>query len=101
MTFYSVKRSKKDTVVEVKGHADYDDKGYDIVCAGISTATLMTANLISSLKYKYEVLEIIVEDGYFRLQVLNTDKVLNAIVDNLCETLDSLWEEYPSYIKRK
>ena len=44
MTFYKVIRSKNQTVVEVKGHADYDDKGYDIVCAGISIATLMTAN---------------------------------------------------------
>ena len=100
MTLYTVKRSKDSTVVEVKGHADYDDKGYDIVCAGISIATLMTANLIDRLGYKYDVLDLIAEEGYFRLQVKNNNQVLNKIVDNLVDTLDELWGEYPKYIKR-
>ena len=100
MTFYTVKRSKSSTVVEVKGHADYDDKGYDIVCAGISIATLMTANLIDRLNYKLTVLDLIAEDGYFRLEVKNNDRVLNEIVNNLEDTLDDLWEQYPRYIKK-
>ncbi len=100
MTFYKVTRSKSSTVVEVKGHADYDDKGYDIVCAGISIATLMTANLIDRLNYKLTVLDLIAEDGYFRLEVKNNDRVLNEIVNNLEDTLDDLWEQYPRYIKK-
>ena len=100
MTFYKVTRSKSSTVVEVKGHADYDDEGYDIVCAGISIATLMTANLIDRLNYKLTVLDLIAEDGYFRLEVKNNDRVLNEIVNNLEDTLDDLWEQYPRYIKK-
>ena len=100
MTFYKVTRSKSSTVVEVKGHADYDDKGYEIVCAGISIATLMTANLIDRLNYKLTVLDLIAEDGYFRLEVKNNDRVLNEIVNNLEDTLDDLWEQYPRYIKK-
>ena len=60
----------------------------------------MTANLIDRLNYKLTVLDLIAEDGYFRLEVKNNDRVLNEIVNNLEDTLDDLWEQYPRYIKK-
>ena len=67
MTFYSVNRSKKDIVVEVKGHADYDDKGYDILCASISTMTIFTVNSLDNLGYNIEDLKN--EDGFISFNV--------------------------------
>ena len=50
MTIYSIKRSNGEALIEIKGHAGYANKGEDIVCAAISTACIMTANLIDKIK---------------------------------------------------
>ncbi|WP_049962721.1 ribosomal-processing cysteine protease Prp [Ruminococcus sp. HUN007] len=39
----------------VSGHAGYDDHGFDIVCASVSSAVELTADLITdSFKFKAE-----------------------------------------------
>ena len=102
MTTYSIKNNKNKTTIEVKGHSGYADSGNDIVCAAISTACLVTANLIDKIEsIRYNILDLVCEEGYFRLQVKLADSVTIGIVDNFCETLDELQKQYPKYIKIK
>ena len=101
MTTYSVKYKNDEGLVELKGHSGYADNGFDIVCASISTITIMTANLYEKLDLSYNILDLVVEEGYFRLQVKLNDKVSKGIFENLVDALDSLQEQYPKYIKRK
>jgi len=42
-------RNGEVTGFKVSGHADYDDLGKDIVCASVSSAVMMTANLITEI----------------------------------------------------
>lgn len=56
-------------IVVAKGHADFDEYGRDIVCAGVSA---LTATYISCLerekkKNKLPVLRIRTDDGYVRI----------------------------------
>ena len=101
MTSYSVIYKKNEAVIEVKGHSGYAEIGHDIVCAAISTACIITANLIDKLDLRYNILDLVCEEGYFRLQVKTTDNVTLGIFENLAETLDSLQQQYPKYLKIK
>ncbi len=102
MTFYRVVRKENESLLEVSGHAGFGPKGEDIVCASISTACIMTANLIDKMKEKsYNILDAVCEEGYFRLQVKTNDLVINDIFENLVDTLDALQKEYPAYLKIK
>ncbi len=103
MTTYSIKNNKEKhyAVLEVKGHSGYKEYGSDIVCASISTACIITANLIDKLDLRYNILDLVCDEGYFRLQVNTTDSVTMKVFDNLIETLESIEEQYPKYLKMK
>lgn len=101
MTTYSINYKDDVGCVEVKGHSAYADNGFDIVCASISTITIMTANLYDKLDLSYNILTLDCHDGYFKLEVKINDKVSKGIFENLIDALDSLGENYPKYIKKK
>lgn len=101
MTNYTVKYNKDEAVIEVKGHAGFAVYGNDIVCASISTACIMTANLIDKLDLRYNILDLVCEEGYFRLQIKTLDSTTLGIFENLVETLDSISEQYPKYVRLK
>lgn len=99
MTTYKIKRKEKEALLEVQGHANYADFGNDIVCASISTALLFTANLIEKLNLSYNIIDLVCEEGYFRLQVKTTDFTANAIFENLEYTLEDISKQYPKHLK--
>jgi len=101
MTKYSYKYTNEVAVIEVSGHSNYASDGSDIVCASISTACIITANLIDKLDLRYNILDLVCEEGYFRLQINAKDKTTKGIFDNLVDTLEELETQYPKYIKRK
>ena len=101
MTTYKIEYKINEALVEVKGHSGYADYGHDIVCASISTACIMTANLINKLDLCYNILDLVCDEGYFRLQIKTTDSVIENIFSNLIETLESLEKQYPKYLKLK
>jgi uncharacterized protein YsxB (DUF464 family) len=61
----------------------------------------MTANLIDKLDLRYNILDLVSEDGYFRLQVRTDNFVVLGVFDNLVETLEELHNQYPKYLKMK
>lgn len=94
----SVKISKKDkriTEIEVKGHANYSDKGKDIVCASATSILIFALNLIEKLGYN---IEYKLEEGYSKLiNNLNSEQV-DKIFETLEDSFNSLKEEYPKNI---
>lgn len=101
MTTYNVVKNENTATIEVKGHAGYAEYGHDIVCASISTACIVTANLIEKLELGYNIIDLVCDEGYFRLQVKSSDFTSNAILDNLKYTLDDISKQYPKYLKMK
>jgi hypothetical protein len=61
----------------------------------------MTANLIDKLDLRYNILDLVCEEGYFRLQVKTDNHVVLGIFDNLEEHLIELHSQYPKYLKMK
>ncbi len=81
---------------EVKGHAMYAEYGKDIVCASISTALIMTVNLLSYLGYNDYIYEA--KEGYFKLKI-KKDNITSAVCLNLDDTLKQLALQYPKNVK--
>ena len=99
MTTYRIKRKGQEALLEVQGHSDYDIYGKDIVCASISTALIFTANLIEKLNLDYNIMDLVCEEGYFRLQIKTSDLTANAVFENLEYTLEEISKQYPKNLK--
>ncbi len=94
--------------LEVSGHTGYAESGSDIVCAGISTATIFTINLLDKfIPNKFSVVTKEV-DGYLYLSNIrydlldvNTQKLVTQVFDNLHDILVDIMNNYPKYLKIK
>ena len=94
-----VKEEENQASIEVKGHAGYAVHGKDIVCASISTACILTANLIEKLNLSYNIIDLVCDEGYFRLKVNTVDNTINGIFENLECTMEDIAKQYPKYLK--
>jgi uncharacterized protein len=89
---------------EINGHANYAKYGKDIVCAGISTAVIMTINLIDKITQNYHFTKdedkgiITFEWTNFNKETIVNQKYLQIGLDNLYETLKQIANEYPNNI---
>ena len=99
MTTCRILKEKGQALIEVKGHAGFANHGKDIVCASISTACIVTANLIEKLELSYNVLDLVCDEGYFRLSVNTVDNTLKGIFENLEYTMEEISKQYPKYLK--
>lgn len=99
MTEIKVQYKGKSSLIEVKGHTGYADNGYDIVCAAISTSCILSANLIERFHLGYSIIDLVCDDGYFRLEVNTGDSIAVTIFENLVDSLNELQKQYPKYIK--
>ena len=89
---------KKDKLT-IKGHSGYSEYGSDIVCASVSSMSIITINAI--LKYDSESLKYNEEDGLLEIDILKHDKVIDLLIDNLIEHLEELKKQYNKYIEIK
>ena len=84
--------------LEVSGHSNYDEKGKDIVCAGVSAVVVGGINaLINEDKHaiNYEC-----KEGYAKVLVKNIDNDnINKILDVITTQLYTIEESYPKFIK--
>ncbi len=83
----------------ITGHSDVNPDGPEVICAGVSSAAYMTANLIT------EVIgiqpELTAEDGdmYLKLKTEQEARRCDDVMQGLKLHLSSLAEQYPKYIK--
>ena len=83
--------------IEISGHAMYDDKGKDIVCASASSIVITSVNAIEKLDK--EAISYIEKDGYLKIDILKESKEVNIIISNMIELLEELQEQYKKNIK--
>lgn len=93
-----IKVKNKENYIEVSGHADQNEYGKDIVCSSVSTALIMTINLIEKFSQLNDI-KYQIKEGYFQLEYNKNNKIVNNIVENLKYTLNELFIKYPKYIK--
>lgn len=93
-------KKENDVISEIKisGHANYEDVGKDIVCAGVSSALTTTVNACltfdgNAIEYENKKL--------FILKNNKKDKITNKLLENFQNILKSIEEDYKENIKIK
>lgn len=92
---------KNDTKIislEISGHSNYDEKGKDIVCAGVSAVVVGGINCLvneSKNDIKYEC-----KEGYSYIFVKKIDNEnIQRILDVITTQLYTIEESYPKFVK--
>ena len=92
-----IKVYREQNKIIIKGHADYDDYGKDIVCASVSSIVITTVNAILEIdrdavikKKKKDILTI---------ELLKQDEIIIKLINNMINLLKELSNNYPKNIK--
>ena len=92
------KNDKRIEQIVIKGHANYSEKGKDIVCAAVSAIAIYSINLMEKFGF---VINNTVEEGYVKI----INDVHSEIVDKVFEQMEiefeGLYEQYPRNIYLK
>ncbi len=87
---------KKISDIIISGHANYEDKGKDIVCASVSSIVITTINAILNFDKTIEYNE---EFGYIKIKVLKHDEITNTLLLNMINMFKELEKNYKKNIK--
>ena len=92
-----IKVELKDNLITIKGHAGYDDKGKDIVCASVSSIVITTINGI--IEINPDAIDYSDLDNEIIIRKLKEDETVNKLLNNMILLLESLEKDYKDYIK--
>lgn len=87
----------KDNIITIKGHANYDDKGKDIVCASVSSIVITTINAIIEIDDR--AIDYSDLDDKIVIRIIKNDEIVNKLINNMILLLEQLEEEYKEYVK--
>lgn len=82
----------------IKGHANYDIFGKDIVCASVSSTVITTVNILLSIDN--ECINYDNTNG-LSIEVLKNDEITKKIISVLISNLYELESAYPKNIQIK
>ena len=92
------KNNTKIVSLEVSGHSNYDEKGKDIVCAGVSA--IVVGGLNALLNENKKAINYECKEGYAKVFVKEVDNDnINMILDVITTQLYTIEESYPKFIK--
>ena len=91
------KNNSKIVSLEVSGHSNYDEKGKDIVCAGVSAIVVGGINAL--INENKNAIEYECKEGYAKILVKNIDSNIEMILDVISTQLYTVEESYPKFIK--
>ena len=90
-----IKITINNDLIEVKGHANYDEYGKDIVCSAVSSTIITTINGILSIDNNS--LKVIEKDG-ITIKILKHSDVIDKLINNMINLLTELQTEYKDNI---
>lgn len=85
--------------ITITGHANYNEKGLDIVCSSVSSIIMTTINAINALEN--EAISSIVKEGYTEITIINSSLIVTKLLENMINCLKSVEKNYPKNIKIK
>ena len=91
-----IKVSIKEKQIIIKGHANYDELGKDIVCASVSSMVITTVNAI--LRIDNDAIKYSDNNGV-TIDIIKDDEITNKLINNLIDLLEELEKQYPKYIE--
>lgn len=103
----TITRSSADesiTSFQMTGHAEFAEKGQDLVCAGVSAVVFGSVNSIIELTGLDPLLDIGEEGGYFSFEVpADTDPVsfekAQLLLEGMVVSLETIERDYHDYVR--
>ena len=87
----------KENEIRIKGHANYNEFGKDIVCASVSSIITTIVNSIMNIdkcSITYQ------DDGNtITIKKLNSNEIVNILINTMIEILKDLERQYKENIK--
>lgn len=81
---------------EISGHADFDDAGYDIVCAAVSV--LSETALLGLLKYAKQYVHYEIHDGFLSVQLKQVSHETSIILETMVLGLEEVARQYTKFV---
>ena len=94
-----VKIKKNNNLIDtitISGHAKYSTYGKDIVCSSVSSIVTATINAILRLE---ENSISYIDNNDLTIKILNHNKIVDTLIDNMLSLLCELEKDYKKYIK--
>ena len=83
--------------ISIKGHANFDEMGRDIVCSSVSSIVTTTVNAI--LIFNEKSIKYTVKKGLVNIEIQKRDESTKKLLDNMVSLLEELSSNYPKNIK--
>ena len=87
----------KENEIRIKGHANYNEFGKDIVCASVSTVIYTTINYIMNIDKSS--LEYTDNSNVITITKINSNEVVDILLNTMIEILKDLENQYKENIK--
>jgi len=81
----------------IKGHANYDTLGKDIVCAAVSSIVITTVNAIKRINDK--AIDVLEHPDLLTIKIIEHEEVIDTLITNMIHLLTELAVDYPKNIK--
>lgn len=94
-----IKVLKKENIIEIIGHSNYDIVGKDIVCSSVSSIVTTTINGIISIDKK--AISYSYKNDKMTISNIKKDEITNKLLNNMIDLLKSLAKDYPKNINVK
>ena len=91
-----IKVLKKNSLIEIKGHSNYDTLGKDIVCSAVSSIVTTTINGIISINE--EAISYHYQNDTMLIEIKKSDDITIKLINNMIDLLKSLAKDYPKNI---
>ena len=90
--------NREDEIVgfEIKGHAEYDEYGKDLVCSAV---TILAYSCVNSLDKYSEDVKFSDDDITMSVSIYKTTRDTNVIFDYFKIGIETLLGNYSSYVK--
>lgn len=83
--------------ITIKGHANFDDYGKDIVCASVSSIVITSINAI--LRIDEKSIDYQEKEGLVIIDIKKHTNVIDILIDNMIDLLNQLENKYNKNIK--
>lgn len=87
----------KPECITIKGHANYDEHGKDIICASVSSIVTTSINSILILDKGTICYES--KEGLVKIDILKSEEITQKLLENMINMLSELEDNYPKNIK--
>ncbi|MDM5298936.1 ribosomal-processing cysteine protease Prp [Bacillus pumilus] len=103
----TITRSTSDesiTSFQMTGHAEFAEKGQDLVCAGVSAVVFGSVNSIIALTGIDPVLDIGEEGGYFAFELPadidpSSNEKAQLLLEGMVVSLETIERDYHDYVR--